>query len=146
MPTYTVLAPAGQLSNEQKNTIAREVTRTHNEVTGAQTFLAQVVFVDVAAGNWFLGGAPLDSSQIYVYGYIRAGRSGETKRKLILGLRDALAAGAAVPGSSVWSYILELPPAQMVEYGHVLPEPGMEASWLAELPVEDRTLMDSVRR
>ena len=144
MPTYTVFAPAGQLSSEQKRTIADNVTRTHNEITGAPSFFAQVVFVDVAHGNWFMGGRPLDSKQIYIHGHVRGGRSAKMKRKLILALRDALAEGAGVPSSRVWSYIVELPAAHMVEYGHVLPEPGEEAAWLDGLPPEDRALMKSV--
>ena len=143
MPTYTVLAPAGQLSSQQKKTIAEKVTRTHNEVTGAPSFFAQVVFVDIADGNWFIGGAPLQSDQIYIHGHIRGGRSAGMKRDLVVGLRDALAEGAEVPSSQVWSYIVELPPANMVEYGHVLPEPGEEAAWMEELPPEDRALMKS---
>lgn len=143
MPTYTVLAPAGQLSSQQKKTIAEKVTRTHNEVTGAPSFFAQVVFADIADGNWFIGGAPLQSDQIYIHGHIRGGRSAGMKRDLVVGLRDALAEGAEVPSSQVWSYIVELPPANMVEYGHVLPEPGEEAAWMEGLPPEDRALMKS---
>ena len=44
MPTYTVFSPAGQLNALQKADIAKNITRVHNEVTGAQTFFAQVVF------------------------------------------------------------------------------------------------------
>jgi hypothetical protein len=33
---------------------------------------------------------------------------------------------------------MEIPAGQMAEYGHVLPEPGDEAAWLASLPGEDR--------
>ena len=144
MPTYIVFAPAGQFSSEQKKTIAEKVTRTHSEVTGAPSFFAQVMFVDIADGNWFIGGAPLESDQVYIHGHIRGGRSAEMKRDLVIGLRDALAEGAEVSSSRVWSYIVELPPAHMVEYGHVLPEPGKEAAWMEGLPPEDRALMKSV--
>ena len=146
MPTYTIHAPAAQLSNEQKKSIAGKVTRTHNKVTGAPTFFAQVIFVDVADGNWFMGGAPLKAEQIYICGHIRGGRPDEMKRDLLLGLRDALAEGAGLPTGRVWSYLVELPPAQMVEYGHVLPNPGEEASWLAALPSEERAIMEPVSR
>lgn len=142
MPTYTVMAPSGQLSSEQKRAIAEKVTRIHSEVTGAPSFFAQVLFVDIADGNWFVGGAALDSKQIYVHGHIRGGRSTEVKRALILGIRDALASGAGLPTSRVWSYIVELPPAHMIEFGHVLPEPGAEAVWLQNLPPEDRALIE----
>lgn len=143
MPTYTVFAPAGQLSSEQKRFIAGEITRTHSEVTGAPAFFAQVLFVDIAGGNWFVGGAALDSNQVYIHGHIRGGRCAEMKRSLIVGLRDALASGAGVPTNRVWAYISELPPAHMMEYGHVLPEPGGEAAWLEALPPADRAMMES---
>ncbi len=144
MPTYTVIAPAGQLSSEQKKAIAGDVTRTHSEVTGAPAFFVQVLFVDIADGNWFVGGTALVSNQIYIHGNIRGGRSAKMKHTLVLRLRDALASGAGLPTSRVWSYIVELPPANMVEYGHVLPEPGAEAAWLEGLPPDDRAMMESV--
>lgn len=146
MPTYTVLAPAGQLPSEHKRAIADRVSRAHNEVTGAPAFFAQVIFIEIAHGNWFIGGRPLESKHIYIHGHIRGGRPTEMKRELVLSLRDALAAGAEVPRSRVWCYIVDLPPAHMVEYGHVLPEPGEEAAWLEGLPPEDRALMESVGR
>jgi hypothetical protein len=49
--------------------------RRHNAVTGAASFFAQVIFTEVAKGNHFMGGAPLASDQIFVHGFIRAGRS-----------------------------------------------------------------------
>lgn len=146
MPTYVVSAPAGLLTSDQKKTIAREVTRTHNAVTGAQSFFAQVMFVDVDDGNWFVGGAPMADRQVFIQGHIRGGRPAAMKHALVTGLRDALAVAAGLPATRVWSYIVELPPSQMVEYGHVLPEPGGEAAWLAGLPAADRAAMEAVGR
>jgi phenylpyruvate tautomerase PptA (4-oxalocrotonate tautomerase family) len=146
MPTYTVYSPVGVLSDAQKRAIAREVTHVHSQVTGAQTFFAQVVFQDVPAGNWFIGGAPLEGKQIYLCGHVRGGRPAQMKRKLVLAIRDALVAHASVDGIQVWVYIVELPAALMVEYGHVLPEPGQETKWLADMPVEDRTMLESLGR
>ncbi len=146
MPTYTVSAPAGHLSLELKKKIAFEVTRTHNQVTGAQTFFAQVMFQDIQEGNWFMGGAPLDGKQYFIQGQIRGGRTPELKSRLLLGLRDVLATSIDVPKTAVWSYLIELPPSHMVEYGYVLPEPGSEAAWLAQMPPEDRALMEGVGR
>ena len=75
MPTYTVHAPAGRLSARQKEQLAKGITNAHNQFTGAQTFFAQVMFVDVAQDNWFIGGGPIGQSQIFLHGQIRAGRS-----------------------------------------------------------------------
>lgn len=146
MPTYTVFAPAGLLSSTQKAEIARNVTRVHSEVTGAQTFFAQVVFHDAPAGSWFMGGVPLDGEQIYMCGHIRGGRPKEMKSKLVLSLRDVLCEGAGVGKAKVWAYLVELPPSHMVEYGYQLPEPGQESAWLADMPREDREMLEAIGR
>jgi hypothetical protein len=44
----------------------------------------------------------------------------------------------------VWVYLSELPSRAMSEFGHVLPEPGDEDAWLAELPEEDRRRLQSM--
>jgi len=146
MPTYTVFSPAGQLSSAQKAEIARNVTRVHSEVTGAQTFFAQVLFHDAAPGAWFMGGAPLEGDQVYLCGHIRGGRPKEMKDRLVLGLRDVLQQGAAVEKTKVWAYLVELPPSHMVEYGYMLPEPGQEAAWLDKMPAEDRQMLQALGR
>ena len=146
MPTYTVSAYVGALNAEAKQRIASRITRTHNEVTGAQSFFAQVFLVDVAAGNWFMGGAPAEPNTIFVHGQIRGGRPADMRLALLTGLLDAVASAADVPKTSVWVYIVELPAAHMAEYGHVLPAPGNEAQWLAALPAADRALMESTGR
>ena len=144
MPTYTVHAPAGRLTDAQKMRVASEITRVHNEVTAAQTFFAQVMFVDVRAGNWFVGGVPMAGEQIFIHGQIRAGRSSELKVKLLTGLVDVVCEAASFDRNLTWAYIVDLPPSQMVEYGHMLPEPGTEAGWLSSLPSEDKALMESI--
>lgn len=144
MPTYIVSAATGRLSAELKQLIAEDITRIHNQATGAQSFFAQVIFNDVPEGNHFVGGSSLRSEQIFVHGHIRAGRTPERKRELLEGIVDAISKTTSVAKRYVWAYISELPPAQMIEYGHVLPEPGSEENWLSSLPVEDRDYMQSI--
>jgi phenylpyruvate tautomerase PptA (4-oxalocrotonate tautomerase family) len=146
MPTYTVTAPDGRLSSQQRQRIAAEITRIHHEITGAPTYFAQVIFVDVKPGNYFVGGIALASDQLFVHGQIRAGRSAENKQRLIVQILDAAADAAAMPKSHVWVYITELPAAQMAEFGHVLPEPGEETAWTAALPAAERERMQSIGR
>ena len=143
MPTYTVFAQTGRLSQAQKSRVAAEITRVHNEQTGAQTFFAQVIFQDVPQGNHFVGGAPLAADHLFVHGQIRAGRDAATKRLLLEHMLDVVCAAAATEKVRTWIYIVDLPPAQMAEYGHILPEPGTEAAWLAGLPEVDRVMMES---
>lgn len=113
-------------------------------MTGAAAFFAQVIFTEIAAGNHFLGGAPLVSDQIFVHGFIRAGRSGSDRERLVTEMVTALADLAGLPKRSVWVYVTEIPAKQMAEYGHILPEPGGEKAWLDGLPGEDRAYMQSV--
>lgn len=141
MPTYICTAPAGRLSAEQKARVAAEITRIHNEVTGAATFFAQVIINEVPAGNYFIGGKPLREDQIFINGQIRAGRSAVDRARLLRGLHGCVAAAASAEATSVWVYLTDLPPRDMIEYGHVLPEPGSENEWLNGLPAKDRERM-----
>jgi phenylpyruvate tautomerase PptA (4-oxalocrotonate tautomerase family) len=144
MPTYHCTAPAGLLDAGKKSGIAAEITRIHNAVTGAASFFAQVIFTDVARGNHFMGGAPLTSDQIFVHGFIRAGRGVADRERLVTQLVAAIAGLSGLPKRSVWFYVSEIPATQMAEYGHILPEPGGEQAWLEGLPAEDRAYMQSV--
>jgi phenylpyruvate tautomerase PptA (4-oxalocrotonate tautomerase family) len=141
MPTYTLTLPAGMVSGEHKARAAREITRVHNEVTGAATYFAQVIVHDVLEGHYFVGGRPLRGRQAFLHGQIRAGRSAPDRRRLLLALRDGVAAALEGPASDVWVYLVDLPARDMIEYGHILPEPGDEAAWVAALPDADRVRM-----
>jgi phenylpyruvate tautomerase PptA (4-oxalocrotonate tautomerase family) len=144
MPTYHCTSPAGLLDAAKKSAIAAAITRVHNAVTGAASFFAQVIYTDVAKGNHFMGGAPLSSDQIFVHGFIRAGRSVPDRQKLVTELVSAIADLSGLSKKLVWVYVTEIPARQMAEYGHVLPEPGDEKAWLDGLPAEDRAYMQSV--
>lgn len=146
MPTYTVTASEGSLGGEQKQRIAAAITETHCTVTDAPNYFAQVLFVDVKPGNYFIAGRPLRSAQVYVHGCIRAGRSAEVKQRLLAGLMQAVAEVAGLPKHQVWVYVAELPARQIAELGHVLPDPGEEAAWTAALPPADRERMQVLGR
>ncbi len=51
---------------------------------GCCRFFAQVIYTDVAKGNHFMGDAPLKADQIFVHGFIRAGRSVPDRQKLVV--------------------------------------------------------------
>ena len=141
MPTYQLTTPAGRLSPEQKARAAAEVTRVHNEITGAATFFAQFIVSEVPEGGYFVGGKAVAGDQLFLHGQIRAGRSAPDRRRLLLALRDAIATAADAEPASVWVYLVDLPARDMVEYGHILPEPGGETEWMESLPVADQARM-----
>ncbi|MEM5406344.1 MULTISPECIES: tautomerase family protein [Paraburkholderia] len=141
MPTYIVSAAANRLTAQMKQEIASRITESHSGATGAQGFFAQVIFQDIAQGNHFLGGRPLNADHIYVHGHIRAGRTMDQKRQLLASIVSVIADAATTQSRYVWVYLSELPPSQMVEYGKVLPEPGCEAEWLDALSTEDKAYL-----
>ncbi|CAH2408781.1 tautomerase family protein [Mesorhizobium escarrei] len=145
MPTYLCTSTTGRLTSEQKSKIAGEITKIHSEVTGAPAFFAQVIFSEVKAGDWFIGGAQLTHDHIFISGHIRAGRAVVDKTRMIKLMSEGVAQAADVKnGRAVWLYLNELPPRQMIEFGQVLPEPGDEPAWTAALPEQDRAFMQSL--
>jgi phenylpyruvate tautomerase PptA (4-oxalocrotonate tautomerase family) len=40
---------------------------------------------------------------------------------------------AGIGPEDIWVYVQEIPAAQMVEFGRILPEPGAEDSWRAAM-------------
>jgi phenylpyruvate tautomerase PptA (4-oxalocrotonate tautomerase family) len=145
MPTYFCATLEGRLTAVQKRKIAGEITRVHCEVTGAPSFFAQVIFQEVKPGNYFVGGEPLKHDQLFVYGHIRSGRAAVDKSRMIAMMAKAVGDAASVENSrSVWVYVAELPPRQMIEFGHLLPEAGDEPAWTAALPTADREFMQSI--
>jgi len=144
MPAYTVTAPAGQLSQTQKQSIATEITRVHCDVTGAPTYFVQVIFNDVQEGNYFRGGRRLEGADnIYVHGRIRAGRNSETKERLLLDLMNAVTEAAGIDSTNVQVYLVEVPARQIVEFGRILPLPGEEDAWWQSMPAQLRTRIEA---
>lgn len=133
MPTYTLTYSNAKLSDVQMEGIAQAITKTHNECTGANTYFAQVIFQETPSGKHFMGGKPVQDSQIFLHGQIRAGRPPELKEKLILAMREALIKSSGLSKDQIWIYIVDLIPAQMIEYGEILPLSGKENVWFASL-------------
>ncbi len=144
MPTYIVTTPEGRLTQSQKQTLAARVTDIHCATTGAPAYFAQVIFNEVQAGNYFLGGKPLRQDNIFVHGEIRAGRSAATKEKLILGIITATAAIAETEDSHIQVYIVDVPARQIAEWGQILPNPGEEEAWNARISERVRRRMTAL--
>jgi phenylpyruvate tautomerase PptA (4-oxalocrotonate tautomerase family) len=81
---------------------------------------------------------PAPHNGVFVYGHIRAGRASAAKNDILIGIRDLLMRVLEVPESVVWVYLNDLAHTDMVEFGHVLPEPLGEQAWVDELPADVR--------
>ena len=133
MPTYVVKFANLELSEIQKNDLAKGITEVHSKVTGANKFFAQVIFNHTKKGDHFMGGKIVKNSEIFIYGHIRLGRPASIKKKLITGLRNIIIKNTKVKNDNIWIYILDLTPKQMIEYGEILPKSGGEKKWFREL-------------
>jgi phenylpyruvate tautomerase PptA (4-oxalocrotonate tautomerase family) len=138
MPTYICRAPTGLLSPNSKLELASAITAIHSQVTGGGTRFTQVLFRDIAMSDCFIGGKPLEGPHCFIQGHIRAGRSAIERADLIRKIVPAACDILGVPRYAVWILLSELPSRAMAEFGHILPEPGDEDTWLENLPAEDR--------
>ena len=133
MPTYTVKYSNFNLSQKQKNLLANDISNIHSKFTGANTFFAQVIFQKNENNCHFMGGKLVNTKEIFLNGQIRSGRTLKVKKKLILGLRKILIKNTNLKKDSVWVYLEDLLPDQMIEYGEVLPKSGHEKKWFNSL-------------
>lgn len=143
MPTYVCSVRPGLLDDHQKSEIAKSITRSHHEATGAPTYFVQVVIEEKATAVRYLGGEPA-TNQIWIRADIRSGRTVEQRSNLMLAIMRDVSRIAGVDEGSVWVYLCNLEPTDMVEYGHVLPLPGQEQAWFDALPEKLRDYLLSL--
>jgi hypothetical protein len=53
---------------------------------------------------------------------------------MMLRMMEEVGRITGVQDQDIWIYLCNLAPTDMVEYGHVLPKPGEEATWYDSLP------------
>jgi phenylpyruvate tautomerase PptA (4-oxalocrotonate tautomerase family) len=134
MPTYICSTAANRLTAEQRAKIAQTITTVHSEEALAPRYLVQVIFKQLDPSQNFIGGNPAPTSHIWIRADIRAGRT--EKQRTTLQLRLAREVGEIADSSpeDIWVYINELLPSNMIEFGHLLPQPGEEKQWFQSLP------------
>lgn len=130
MPVYQCYSPKGLLTDAAKADIAGEITSIHTTATGAPELYVNVLFHEIAAGDCFVAGKPAAHS--YLFGAIRHGRDIETRQGM---LRDFSRMWTRITGQSEAELLIaldEADPANAVEAGLILPEPGHEDEWFEQ--------------
>lgn len=130
MPIYQCYSPKGLLTRSAKAEIAGEITTIHTNATGAPELYVNVLFHDIPEGDYFVAGQR--SGHSFLFGLIRHGRDLETRQTM---LRDFSRMWARVTGQSEAEFLValsEADPANTMEAGLVLPEPGQEHAWFDE--------------
>lgn len=136
MPTYVCWTRSGSLSPDRRARIAKSITEIHHEVARAPRYFVQVIFNELQPQSHFVGGEEAASDHIWIRADIRAGRTQEQKARLLTRIAEEVSAIAEVSKESVWVYISDIPGTSVLEFGHILPQPGEEEAWFAKLPPE----------
>jgi phenylpyruvate tautomerase PptA (4-oxalocrotonate tautomerase family) len=129
MPLYQFTVTAGSISAQRKAEIARAVTTTHCEVTGAPSDYVSCSFVEVPHGNLFLAGEASPGTRMV--GLIRR-RSEELKRELLLKLAQAWSSATGEPITEVVMFLVDIPGYQAFENGVLLPEADQDVLFAAK--------------
>ena len=133
MPLYICAAAKDAISAEQKRQIANEVTRVHCEVTGAPRTFVHCFFFDQDSPQIELLQTVFkaESDKPYVlFGNLRAGRTEETKDRVINDMCNGVAGILGVARDQIEMATQDIPAKWVMEGGDLLPEPGEEEAWL----------------
>jgi hypothetical protein len=93
--------------------------------------MVEVIFHDLASPN--IAGRPAPADQVCIRGDTRSGKTNEQKNQMVGRLmRDVARASGGSEEAAV--VLCELPAANFVHYGRVVPAPGEEDAWFSSLP------------
>ncbi|GLZ49412.1 hypothetical protein Acsp06_55970 [Actinomycetospora sp. NBRC 106375] len=120
MPFYQFTVPTGGATLRHKAEVAAAMTKVHAEVTGAPGAYVHCSFVEVPAESIFVAGEPVSGPRMV--GLIREGRSPEVRGRLLHGLADAWCEITGDRKEDVAVFLTEVPGANVLEDGAVLPE------------------------
>jgi phenylpyruvate tautomerase PptA (4-oxalocrotonate tautomerase family) len=121
MPTYNCFAAPGKLTAEKKKEIAERLTTIYNDEFGLPRYLTQVIFYEFAQEDHYIAGKPARPDVIWIRCDIREGRNAQMKASLLHRIQEVFAKSADVPEEAVWIYFCDLPPEDIMEWGHIMP-------------------------
>jgi phenylpyruvate tautomerase PptA (4-oxalocrotonate tautomerase family) len=135
MAIYTCTTPEGALSAEQRAVIAAEITRIHTAHTGDRPSMVWVIFATAASDSIYAGGRP--AANAVIVGLFRESRSTEDKARVLNELWSMYTSVTGLSDDQLWVSLTEIAANDAMMFGAILPEPGHEAAWLAQLGRSD---------
>lgn len=132
MPTYTVYSAPGAFTADQEQRIARAITEAHAHATGAPRYYVQVIMGAGENCRRFVGGKP-SQQQMWIRGDIRAGRTDEQLKELMMEIVQRTAKAAKMDEEDIWIDLNEIRPAAILKYRTVFPPAGQESLWYERL-------------
>lgn len=136
MPFYRCLIPEGSLTYDQRERIAVAITDVHCGLSTAPRSFVQVAFLNSSEGGEVAdshgSGVIRYDTPYFIAGGNRAGRSLETKSRILKGIIDRFVEIADIRRDLVSGTISEAPGSWTMEAGRILPDPGEEAEWLRQ--------------
>ena len=133
MPLYICASEKDAIPAAAKQQIAGEVTRVHCQITGAPPTFVHCFFFDKGSPQIALLEQVFKASSdkpYLLFGNLRAGRTEETKDRVIEEMCSGVASILGVSRDEVDMATQDIPAKWVMEGGDLLPEPGEEAEWL----------------
>ncbi len=131
MPLYQVLTQEGSLSDAQRAEIAQGITDIHLDLAGGLRQFVNVVFQHYRAGLGFNAG--VIGAPMVIGGSIRAGREQAVKTAIMEAISALVMRVSDISPKDLTVSIADVKASNAMEGGHILPEPGEEAAWLAKV-------------
>jgi phenylpyruvate tautomerase PptA (4-oxalocrotonate tautomerase family) len=121
MPTYTCFTASGKLTAAQKKELANWLTTVYLEEFGLARYMTQVIFEEVSKEDRYVAGKSARPDLVWIRCDVRLGRSVDMKTRLLHRIQQGVAKIANVPNEAVWTYFCDLPPENIMEWGHIMP-------------------------
>ncbi|SPM39818.1 hypothetical protein MNAB215_2011 [Mycobacterium numidiamassiliense] len=131
MPLYQIVNQEGLLSDTQRAEIAAGVTDIHLDLAGGLRQFVNVVFQEYRTGLGFNAG--IIGAPMVIAGNIRAGREQAVKTAMMEAISALVIRVSNISPKDLTVSIADVKASNAMEGGHVLPEPGEEAAWLAKV-------------
>ncbi|KAL1638563.1 hypothetical protein SLS58_008776 [Diplodia intermedia] len=146
MPLWLFTHSTGTFSNEEKEGLAKEITRLYTKI-GLPAFYVNTQFFERGPYNIFRGGkSPGKFTTITIYHVARYFQN-EAERDLFLEKVDLILNPVLKPKGMDWEYFIQEAPREYWKINGIIPPPTgseLEKKWLAaNRPVQEDSTMQS---